>query len=63
VGGGNGNVEKEDQSVGVLVRLMEELYRHGVAIDPDDPPVLRDDTTAGRYASFPVLVGGQAAHV
>jgi cytochrome P450 len=62
VGGGNGNIERDDQAAGVLVRLMEELYRHGVTIDPADPPALRLDTTAGRYATFPVLIGGEVPH-
>ena len=46
----------DDSTIGVMVRLLEELFRYDVALDPDDPPVRRSDTQADRYASFSVLV-------
>jgi cytochrome P450 len=46
----------EDNTIGVLVRLLEELFQYDVAFDPDDPPRLRDDTEADRYASFSVII-------
>ncbi|MCW2526338.1 MAG: cytochrome [Pseudonocardiales bacterium] len=51
-------VEKDadDSSIGVLVRLMEELFRYDVKIDPADPPLKRTDTQADRYANFSVLI-------
>lgn len=46
----------DDNTIGVLVRLLEELFRYDVALDPTDPPVRRDDTKADRYATFFVLI-------
>jgi cytochrome P450 len=46
----------EDSTIGVMVRLLEELFRYDVTLDPDDPPVLRSDTQIGRYARFSVLL-------
>jgi cytochrome P450 len=57
VGAGNGTNARDEQTVGVLTRLLQELYRHGVALDRGDPPVLRTDTTAERFSRFPVTVG------
>lgn len=39
-----------------MVRLLEELFRYDVTLDPDDPPVRRSDTQADRYARFSVLL-------
>jgi hypothetical protein len=47
----------------VLVRLLEELFRYDVRLDPDDPPVLRDDTQAERYGRFTVLLAERAGTV
>jgi cytochrome P450 len=50
-------VDKPDESsVGVLVRLMVELFRYDVALDPDDPPTRRADTLVDRYDRFTVLI-------
>jgi cytochrome P450 len=46
----------EDSTIGVMVRLLEELFRYDVTLDPDDPPVIRSDTQIGRYARFSVLL-------
>jgi cytochrome P450 len=50
----------EDSTIGVMVRLLEELFRYDVTLDPDDPPVLREDTQADRYARFWVLLTERA---
>jgi cytochrome P450 len=50
----------EDSRIGVMVRLLEELFRYDVTLDPDDPPVLREDTQADRYARFSVLLTERA---
>ncbi len=50
----------EDSTIGVMVRLLEELFRYDVALDPDDPPVRREDTQADRYARFSVLLTERA---
>lgn len=50
----------DDSTIGVMVRLLEELFRYDVALDPDDPPVLREDTQADRYARFSVLLTERA---
>jgi cytochrome P450 len=42
--------------IGVIVRVLDELLRRGVRLDPDDPPQLRDDTAANRFSVFPVLL-------
>ena len=51
-------VDKPDESsIGVLVRLMDELFRsYDVSLDPDDPPTRRTDTLVDRYDRFTVLV-------
>ena len=46
----------DDGTIGVMVRLLEELFRYEVTLDPDDPPVRREDTQADRYARFSVLL-------
>ena len=46
----------DDSTIGVMVRLLEELFRYDVTLDPDDPPVRRSDTQADRYARFSVLL-------
>jgi benzoate 4-monooxygenase len=51
----------EDNTIGVMVRLLEELFRYHVSLDPDDPPVRREDTQADRYASFSVLLSKREA--
>jgi cytochrome P450 len=56
VGSGNGTFDSGDEPVGVLTRLMQELFRRDVSADPDNPPVLRTDTSAERYERFPVIV-------
>lgn len=48
--------DSENTTVGVLVRLMEELFRYYVRLDPTDPPTGRADTMVDRYDSFNVLV-------
>ena len=60
VGAGNGAIEREDLPAGVLVRLFQEIYRYEVTVDPDNPPLLRTDTVADRYGSFPVVLRGWA---
>jgi cytochrome P450 len=54
VGAGNGSIDRHDAPAGVLVRLLEELFRFDPRLDPLDPPVLRDDTDAVRYERFPI---------
>jgi len=56
VGAGNGSIGRPDAPAGVLVRLLEELFRFDPRLDPLDPPVLRDDTAAVRYQRFPVML-------
>jgi cytochrome P450 len=46
----------EDGTIGVMVRLLEELFRYRVQLDPADPPTRREDTKTNRYASFNVLL-------
>lgn len=46
----------DDATVGVLVRLMEELFRYSVRLDPADPPQRRTDTLVDRYDRFTVLI-------
>jgi cytochrome P450 len=53
--------ESDDSAIGVLVRLMEELFRYEVALDATDPPIRRTDTLADRYSSFPVLLRRRSA--
>ena len=50
-------IERPDESsVGVLVRLMDELFRYDISLDPDDPPTRRADTLVDRYDRFTVLI-------
>jgi hypothetical protein len=56
VGAGNGSIGRPDAPAGVLVRLLEELFRFDPRLDPLDPPVLRDDTAAVRYERFPITL-------
>ena len=46
----------DDSTIGVMVRLLEELFRYDVQLDPDDPPVLPDDTQADGYARLSMLL-------
>jgi hypothetical protein len=46
----------DESSVGVLVRLMDELFRYDISLDPDDPPTRRTDTMVDRYDRFTVLI-------
>ena len=39
---------------GVLTRLLHELYRWGVRLDPGRPPRFRPDTARDDYDVFPV---------
>ena len=48
--------DSDDAAVGVLVRLMEELFRYRVSMDPADPPRRRTDTMVDRYDRFTVLI-------
>ena len=49
--------DSPDAPLGSVVRLVLELMRAGVDIDPGaDPPRLRDDTVAHRFASFDVIL-------
>ncbi|MCW2527777.1 MAG: cytochrome [Pseudonocardiales bacterium] len=48
--------DSDTDSIGVLVRLMEELFRYEVALDPADPPTRRGDTLVDRYERFNVLI-------
>jgi cytochrome P450 len=41
--------------IGVIPQMLKELYRHGVRLDADDQPRLRDDTKAVRYATVPLV--------
>ncbi|UOY01767.1 cytochrome P450 [Blastococcus sp. PRF04-17] len=56
-GGAVGKVDRDDVNIGVLTRIMAELFRRDVRLVPDRPPVKRTDTAADRFASFPVTVG------
>jgi cytochrome P450 len=49
-------VLESGEPVGVLARLMLELFCYDVTLDPARPPVLRTDTLAERYETFPVIV-------
>ncbi len=59
VGAGTGNVT-DDMNVGVLTRLAQRLYEYDVRLDDADPPALRTDTAANRYARFPATVSAAA---
>jgi cytochrome P450 len=48
--------DADEATVGVLVRLMEELFRYQVSLDPADPPRRRADTLVDRYDTFTVLI-------
>jgi cytochrome P450 len=48
--------DTDDATVGVLVRLMEELFRYDVSLDPADPPRGRSDTLVDRYDTFTVVI-------
>jgi cytochrome P450 len=51
-----GDPQSEDRSaLGTAVRILLELFRGGVRLDPDAPPCLRTDNTRNEYAIFPVL--------
>ena len=52
--------DTDDATVGVLVRLMEELFRYDVSLDPADPPRRRSDTLVDRYDTFTVLIAPRA---
>jgi cytochrome P450 len=56
VGAANGSIQRADQPAGVLVRLLEELLKQQISLDPDDLPALRTDTSTNRYATFPVIL-------
>jgi cytochrome P450 len=56
VGAGNGSIDRDDVPAGVLVRLLQHLFSRPVTFDPNDIPHIRSDTSANRYASFPVLI-------
>jgi cytochrome P450 len=56
-GGATGKVDRENVNIGVLTRIMAELFRREVRLIPERPPVKRTDTGADRFASFPVTVG------
>ena len=47
-GSGTGVIDNASEPVGVLTRLMLELFRYDVTLDPARPPVLRTDTVAER---------------
>jgi cytochrome P450 len=53
--------DPEDATIGVLVRLMQELFRYEVRLDPQDPPTRRTDTMVDRYDRFNVLVSPRNA--
>lgn len=57
VGAGNGSIDRDDVPAGVLTRLLKEVLRYSPSLDPDDPPVFRDNTATQRYATFPVVLG------
>jgi cytochrome P450 len=44
----------EDATMGLVVRVLRELYRAGVALDPDHPPRQRKDVISDEYETFPV---------
>ena len=48
----------ELQVMGVVPRLMRELLARAARPDPDDPPSLRTDTEARRYASYRLVLDG-----
>ena len=56
-GGAIGKVDREEVNIGVLTRIMAELFARDVRLVPERPPVKRTDTGADRFASFPVTVG------
>jgi hypothetical protein len=39
----------DDNTIGILARLLEELFLYDVSLDPEDLPRRRDDTEADRY--------------
>jgi cytochrome P450 len=39
---------------GVLTRLLHEMYKAGLTLDPDKPPVSRQGTAKDEYVTFPV---------
>jgi cytochrome P450 len=50
-----GRPEADDEPLGVLVRLLQEVFAYDVSLDPEDPPRHRDAVDV-RYASFPVVL-------
>ena len=46
------STDNEIQVIGVLPRLMSELFKRGARPDPANPPTLRTDTEASRYESY-----------
>jgi cytochrome P450 len=47
----------DDAPLGSVVRLVLELMRAGIEVDPEaEPPRLRDDTVAHRFATFDVIL-------
>jgi cytochrome P450 len=56
VGAGNGSIDRDDIPAGVLTRLLQEVLRYAPGLDPDDPPVFRDNTATMRFARFPVVL-------
>ena len=56
VGAGNGSIDRPDVPAGVLVRLLEEVFKYSPRLDPEDPPIIRDDTAAVRYKRFQLIL-------
>jgi cytochrome P450 len=46
----------EAGSVGVIVRLLQELLAAGMELDPANPPGLIPGTAQRKHASFPILL-------
>ena len=39
---------------GVLTRLLHEMYKSGLTLDPEHPPVQRPGTAKDEYLTFPI---------
>lgn len=46
--------DDENEPQGVLTRLLYEMYKSGLTLDPDNPPVPREGTAKDEYVTFPV---------
>ena len=50
------DVSEPDRAVGVMARLLERLFAHGLRMDPDRPVSFMSIAHTDAYESFPVTI-------